>query len=97
MPMCIISCRYYCLYTLLMSVGSLFAVFSLLFSRTAAVGTRDVFLFLGLGLHLVVIILFRAPRTAAEVDALNEYLFEIIHIRKGVNPRSLLAWRDLGS
>ena len=55
--MCIISCRYYCLYTLLMSVGSLFAVFSLLFSRTAAVGTSDVFLFLGLRLHLAVVLL----------------------------------------
>lgn len=65
--MCIISCRYCCLYTLLMSVGSLFAVFSLLFSRTAAVGTRDVFLFLGLGLHFIRFLLSR--RTLLEDDA----------------------------
>lgn len=38
-----------------MSVGPLFAVLGLLTGRTATVGSCDVFLFLGLGLHLVLI------------------------------------------
>ena len=74
--MCIISCRYCCLYTLLMSVGSLFAVFSLLFSRTAAVGTCDVFLFLGLSLHFVRFLISR--RTLLEDDATFQDVGEIV-------------------
>ena len=43
---------------LVFTVGTLLAVFSLLFGRTAAVGTRNILLFLGFGFHLSLVGVF---------------------------------------
>ena len=62
-----------------MSVGSLFTVFRLLTGRTAAVGTSNILLLLGLGLHLLAIVL-RLVTSASEVDAVLEDTLKIVHI-----------------
>ena len=60
-----------------MSVGALFAVLSLLFGRTAAVRPRYIFLLLGLGFHLI-ILLVAARRTLAEShSATRDYLIDV--------------------
>lgn len=58
-----------------MPVGALLAVFGFLLGRAAAVGAGNVFLLLGLGLHLV---LFRARTAAApEGYAVDEDVLEV--------------------
>ena len=61
-----------------MPIGTLLTVFGLLSGRAAAVGTSDILLLLGLGLHLV---LFLA-RTAAttEVNAVFEDILKVVHL-----------------
>ena len=61
-----------------MPVGTLFAILGLLPCRTAAVGTGDILLFLGFGLHLTVV--FRLVATTTEVNAVLEDLLKIVHI-----------------
>ena len=58
-----------------MPVGALLAVFGLLPRRAAAVGTRDILLFLGLGLYLV--LLFARTAATTEVNAVLQNLLEI--------------------
>ena len=58
-----------------MPVGPLFAVFSLLLGRAATVSTSDVLLFLGLGLHLVV--LLAGTTATSEVNAILQNVLEI--------------------
>ena len=65
-----------------LTVGALLAILSLLTCRARAVGAGDILLFLGFGLHLVVVLLRTAAATA-KLDALHQDLFEIVHCRKG--------------
>ena len=65
-------------YSFLMSVGTLLTVFRFLTGRTAAVGTSDILFLLGLGLHLLAIVL-RLVTSASEVDAVFEYVLKIVH------------------
>ena len=58
-----------------MPVGPLFTVFGLLLSRATTVSTSDVLLFLGLGLHLVV--LLAGTTATSEVDTVLQNLLEI--------------------
>ena len=60
-------------------VGTVRAVFRLLHGRTAAVGTRDVFLLFGLGFHLALVVGFFRFRLA-EGDAIDEYALEVVHV-----------------
>lgn len=60
-----------------MPIGALFAILSLLFSRTAAMRARDVFFLLGLGFHLI-LLLVAARRTLAEShSATRDYLIDV--------------------
>ena len=59
-----------------MSVGPLLSVFGLLHSRTAAVGSGDVFLFLGFGFHLV--FGFARTATSAKANAILKNTLEIV-------------------
>ena len=68
-----------------MSVGTLFAILGLLPCRTAAVGTGDILLFLGFGLHLAIIL--RLITSTSEVDAVLQYILKIVHINDGINER----------
>ena len=61
-----------------MSVGTLLAVFGFLTGRTAAVGTSDILLLLGFGLHLAIVL--RLVTSASEVDAVLEDTLKIVHI-----------------
>ena len=58
-----------------MSVCPLLTVFSLLLGRATTVGTSDVLLFLGLGLHLVV--LLAGTTATSEVYAILQNVLEI--------------------
>ena len=66
-----------------MTVGTLLAVLSLLTGRAGTVGTSDVFLLLGLGLHLAIIL--RLVTSASEVDAVLEDMLKIIHCALIIN------------
>ena len=68
-----------------MSVGPLFTVFGLLTSRAATVGTSDILLLLGFGLHLATLLRLVTP--TSEVDAVLEYFLEIVH---GLNDGTVL-------
>ena len=61
-----------------MSVGPLLSVLRLLSGGAGAVGTGDVGLFLGFGLHLVIV--FLLGTASAEADAILEYAFKIVHL-----------------
>ena len=65
-----------------MPVCSLFAVFGLLTSRTATMSTSDILFLLGLGLHLLAIVL-RLVTSTSEVDAVFEYVLKIVHRLNG--------------
>ena len=65
-----------------MSVGTLLAVFGLLSGRTATVGTGDILLLLGFGLHLTVVL--RLITASAEADAVFKDILEIVHINGGI-------------
>ena len=58
-----------------MSVCPLLTVFGFLLGRAATVGTSDVLLFLGLGLHLVV--LLAGTTATSEVYAIYQDVLEI--------------------
>jgi len=58
-----------------MSVSPLLTVFGLLTCRAATVGAGDILLFLGLGLHLV--ILLTGSSASPEVDAIHEDILEV--------------------
>ena len=60
-----------------MPIGSLLTVFGLLSGRAAAVGTSDILLLLGLGLHLAVVLGLIAP--TSEADAVFEDILKIVH------------------
>ena len=75
----------------LMPIGALFAILCLLFSRTAAMRARDVFLLLGLGFHLI-LLLVSARRTLAEShSATRDYLVDV-HVQNvlGINGGKVL-------
>ena len=56
------------------AVGSLLAVLSLLTGGTAAMGTSDVFLLLGLGLHLALVRVVTLTATTEEYPILQNLL-----------------------
>ena len=58
-----------------MPIGPLLTVFGLLLGRAATVSTSDILLFLGLGLHLV--LLFARATATTEVNAILQNLLEI--------------------
>ena len=60
-----------------MSVGTLLTILGLLSGRAAAVGTGDILLLLGFGLHLAVVL--RLIASSPEVDAVLENVLEIVH------------------
>ena len=60
-----------------MSVGTLLTILGLLSGRTATVGTGDILLLLGFGLHLAVV--FRLITASAETDAVFEDILKIVH------------------
>ena len=74
--------RFFCLFVLFMPVSPLLTVFGFLTGRTAAVGTSDILFLLGLGLHLLAIVL-RLVTSASEVDAVFEYVLKIVHRLNG--------------
>ena len=81
-----------------MTVGALLAVFGLLTGGTAAVRTGDVFLLLGLGLHLV--LLPTRPTATTERDAIDQDILEITLFAHNIlvntpPPREGLGWAFL--
>ena len=58
-----------------MAVRPLFTVFGFLTGRATTVGTGDVFLFLGLGFHLVV--LFSRTTASAKRNTINEDILKV--------------------
>ena len=62
---------------LVLTVGSLLAVFGFLLGRTAAVGSRNILLFLGLGCHLSFVGVF-AFATPAEGNAILKNALKIV-------------------
>ena len=69
-----------------MAVGTLLTVFGFLSCRAATVSTSDILLLLGLGFHLLSIVL-RLVSSTSEVDAVFEYILEIVHINGGKDER----------
>ena len=63
----------------LVPVCTLLAILGFLTSRAATVGTSNILLLLGLGLHLLAIVL-RLVTSASEVDAVLEDTLKIVHI-----------------
>ena len=61
----------------LMPIGALFAILSLLFSRTAAMRARDVFLLLGLGFHLFLLLVAARRALAESHSATRDYLIDV--------------------
>ena len=70
----------------LMSIGALFAILSLLFGRTAAMRARDVFLLLGLGFHLILLLVAARRALAESHSATRDYLVDV-HVQNvlGIN------------
>ncbi len=60
-----------------MTIGTLATDVGLLLGRTATMGTSDVLLLLGLGLHLAII--FWLVTSSSEVDAVLEYILKVVH------------------
>lgn len=69
---------------LLVAIGSLLAILSFLSCRSAAVGASDIFLFLGLGLYLAVVLLLWAS-SGFEYHATHDNIINIIHILLSLN------------
>lgn len=61
----------------LMPIGALFAILYLLFGRTAAMRARDVFLLLGLGLHLILLLAAARRALAESHSATRDYLVDV--------------------
>ena len=68
-----------------MTIGALLTVLRLLAGTAAAMGTRDILLLLGFGLHLAII--FRLITSTSEVDAVFEDILKVVHINDGINVR----------
>ena len=64
-------------YSFLVSVGSLLTVFGFLTSRATTVGTSDILLLLGFGLHLAIVL--RLVTSTSEVDTVFEYVLKVVH------------------
>ena len=60
-----------------MTIGALLTVLRLLAGTAAAMGTRDILLLLGFGLHLAIIL--RLITSTSEVDAVFEDVLKIVH------------------
>ena len=60
-----------------MTVSPLFAILGLLTGTAAAVGSSDILLLLGLGLHLAIIL--GLVTSTSEVDAVLEDILKIVH------------------
>ena len=60
-----------------MSVGPLLAVLRFLTCAAASMGSSDILFLLGLGLYLAIV--FRFVTSTSEVDAVFEYMLEIVH------------------
>ena len=69
-----------------MPIGTLFAILCLLFGRTAAMRARDVFLLLGLGLHLILLLVAARRALAESHSATRDYLVDV-HVQNvlGIN------------
>ena len=75
---------------LLVPVGALLPVLGFLACRTASVCTGDIFLFLGLGLHFAIVVLFRSA-AAFEDHAAHDNIVDIAHICKAIEFFTLLS------
>jgi len=60
-----------------MPIGALFAVFSLLLSRSAAMRPCDILLLFGLGFHLIVFLIATRRRFAEGHSATSNYLIDV--------------------
>ena len=70
-------------YLFLVAVSPLFTVLRLLTGRAASMGSRNILLFLGFGLHLAIVL--GLVTSASEVDAVFEDILKIVHINDGIN------------
>ena len=68
-----------------MTVGTLFAILRLLTGRATSVGSRNLLLLLGFGLHLAIVLWLIT--STSEVDAVFEYILKIVHINGGKDER----------
>ena len=70
----------------LMPIGALFAILSLLFSRTAAMCPRYIFLLFGLGFHLIIFRVAARRALAESHSATRDYLVDV-HVQDvlGIN------------
>ena len=70
----------------LMPIGALFAILCLLFSRTAAVRPRYIFLLFGLGFHLIIFLVAVRRALAESQSATRDYLIDV-HVQNvlGIN------------
>ena len=68
-----------------MTIGALLTVLRFLAGTAAAMGTRDILLLLGFGLHLAIVL--RLVTSTSEVDAVLQYILKIVHINDGINER----------
>ena len=64
-----------------MPIGPLLTVFGFLLGRATTVSTSDILLFLGLGLHLAIVLGLIAP--SSEVNTVFEDMLEIVHRLNG--------------
>ena len=68
-----------------MTIGALLTVLRLLTGTAATMGSRDILLLLGFGLHLAIIL--RLITSTSEVDSVLQYILKIVHINDGINER----------
>ena len=68
-----------------MTISALLTVFGLLACAAATMGSRDILLLLGFGLHLAIVL--RLVTSASEVDAVFEDVLKVVHINGGINVR----------
>ena len=69
------------LFLFLMPVGTLLAILGFLTCRTATVGTGDILLLLGFGLHLAIVLWLIT--STSEADAMLEDILKIVHRLNG--------------
>jgi len=60
-----------------MTIGALLTVLRLLTGTAATMGSRDILLLLGFGLHLAIFL--RLVTSTSEVDAIPQYILKIVH------------------
>ena len=68
-----------------MTIGTLLTVLRLLTGTAAPMGSRDIFLLLGFGLYLAIVL--RLVTSTSEVDAVFEDILKVVHINDGINVR----------